>query len=217
MITRSICIMARKSKSYTGFVLGLIFIAAGAHAGMIDKEGMAPWEICGLCHSLNGISKMSKFPILAGQKSSYLRRQLMDFKQGLRSNDGGQMGAIVDEFEISDIDQIVNYFAGLPGPVSQQEQRMGAEQEEKFQKGKLLFENGRLGVTACKSCHNPVHPTAPLLEAQHADYIRKQLGDFRRGDRVNKRSAIMTVIAKRLSEDEVDQLAGYLQRSARRG
>ena len=207
--------MARKLKSYTGFVLGLIFTAAGAHAGMIDKDGMAPWEICGLCHSLDGISKMSKFPILAGQKKSYLRRQLIDFKQGLRSNDGGQMAAIVDEFEISDIDQIVNYFAGLPSPVSQQDLRLGAKQEEKFQKGKLLFENGRLGVAACNSCHNPVHPTAPYLQAQHADYIRKQLRDFRRGDRANRRSAIMTVIAQKLSEDEVDQLAAYLQRSAR--
>lgn len=138
--------MARKLKSYTGFVLGLIFTAAGAHAGMIDKEGMAPWEICGLCHSLDGISKMSKFPILAGQKKSYLRRQLIDFKQGLRSNDGGQMAAIVDEFEISDIDQIVNYFAGLLSPVSQQDLRLGAKQEEKFQKGKLLLKMVALGL-----------------------------------------------------------------------
>jgi cytochrome c553 len=65
--------MASKRTIYYGLIMGLFFMIYDLQAGMIDKEGMAPWEICGLCHSLDGISKMSKFPMLAGQKPAYLK------------------------------------------------------------------------------------------------------------------------------------------------
>ena len=83
------------------------------------------------------------------------------------------------------------------------------------QTGKLLFEEGRPGVDACSSCHNLVHPTAPFLQAQHADYIRKQLNDFKQGHRVGSRAAVMTGIAGLLSGDEIDAVADYLQSSGR--
>ncbi|MGK0441646.1 MAG: cytochrome c553 [Pseudohongiellaceae bacterium] len=204
--------MARKRTMHYGLMLGLFFLMAELQAGMIDKEGMAPWEICGLCHSLNGISAMSKFPKLAGQKSVYLKSQLLDFRQGQRLNDGGQMAAIVTEIDPLAIDEIVDYFANLPRPLTNLVVESDTDREE-YQAGKLLFELGRAGVPGCGSCHNEEHLTAPLLQAQHAAYIRKQLNDFKSGRRANKGAAAMIAIAKNLSEDEISALAIYLHAS----
>lgn len=187
---------------------------SGLRAGMIDKEGMAPWEICGLCHSLDGVSKMSKFPILAGQKESYLKQQLLDFRQGRRQNDGGQMVSIVTEIDPLNIDKIVDYFSALPGPLTDKLVESGPDQT-RFEAGELLFKKGRSGVTACSTCHNNEDLTAPLLQAQHASYLRKQLNDFKSGNRGNERSFAMKVIAEKLSEDEIDKLAIYLHASGR--
>ena len=50
-----------------------MFCAASARAGMIDESSLKPWENCALCHSLDGVSHMAKFPKLAGQGPACLR------------------------------------------------------------------------------------------------------------------------------------------------
>ena len=68
------------------------------------------------------------------------------------------------------------------------------------------------------SCHlpgaarakSPAPPYAPHLTAQHADYIAKELRDFREGRRENDVTGMMAGIAKALSEPEIDGLAPYL-------
>ena len=94
-------------------VLGLV-AAASAQAGMIDKEGVEPQALCGLCHSLDGVSRMSKFPKLAGQKAAYIKKQFLDFHAGRRANDGGQMSGITREIDTAQIDGVAQYFAELP-------------------------------------------------------------------------------------------------------
>jgi len=204
--------MARKRNIHRSLAIGLLFVICESTAGMIDSDGMAPWEICGMCHSADGISVMSKFPILAGQKAPYLKSQILDFIAGGRLNDSGQMSSIVTEIEASDIDSIAEYFAGLPGPVTSLIVDSGVD-EEVYQQGKALFEEGRSGVVACRTCHNDGHSTAPRLQAQHAAYIRKQLNDFKHGRRVSKRATAMTTIAKLLNEDEIASIAIYLHSS----
>ena len=73
-------------------------IAAGsavssAYADIIVTEGVQPWHLCATCHSLDGISAMARFPKLAGQRAAYIVKQVRDFRDGRRSNDGGQMQA----------------------------------------------------------------------------------------------------------------------------
>src|SRR5215472_15937495 len=64
-----------------------------AYADIIVTEGMQPWDLCATCHSLDGISAMARFPKLAGQRAAYIVKQVRDFRDGRRSNDGGQMQA----------------------------------------------------------------------------------------------------------------------------
>ena len=60
----------------------------------------------------------------------------------------------------------------------------------------------------CASCHGkqglPSDQTVPIIRGQQAAYLKKQLDDYRNGDRD---SQIMSSIAESLSESEIAQIA----------
>lgn len=182
-----------------------------AQAGMIDKDGMAPWEICGMCHGLNGISHMPKFPKLAGQKADYIKAQFTAFRNGDRTNDGGQMQAITEEVQPSDIDIIADYFSQLDAPTPD-----GETDQALYQQGEAIFTQGRKGLPACQDCHNASRTDTPWLDAQHENYLSKQLDDFKNGERANDSESVMGNIAKSLQPDEQAAVVHYLSRSALR-
>ena len=112
---------------------------------MIDKEGVEPQALCGLCHSLDGVSRMSKFPKLAGQKAAYIKKQFLDFHAGRRANDGGQMSGITREIDTAAIDGVAQYFAQLPAPPATVLPDDSAAQAQ-AQQGADLFFQGREGL-----------------------------------------------------------------------
>jgi cytochrome c553 len=63
----------------------------------------------------------------------------------------------------------------------------------------------------CASCHGkdglPSDQTVPIVRGQQAAYMKKQLDDYRNGDR---ESQIMSSIAESLSEGEIAQIAADL-------
>lgn len=80
-------------------------------------------------------------------------------------------------------------------------------------KGAALYAAGDAarGVMACAACHgaegNSAIPQNPKLAGQHLAYLKKQLHEFQGPTRNN---AVMTMIAKALSEDDINNLAAYL-------
>jgi len=194
-----------------------------AYADGLGYEDAPPQEICGLCHSLDGISRTSRFPKLAGQKPGYIAKQLADFLAERRANDGGQMSAIVTEIKPRQFDAVAAYFAGLAPPPP-----VGGPSAEGNVAGTVidiaaarrLFLEGRPedGMPACASCHvetNPAAPLAPYLTAQHSDYLVKQLRDFREGRRANDVSGTMQRVGAALSDGEIVALAHFLSRQPR--
>ena len=205
-------------------VLGCSIAFSPVIAGMIDKDGMAEWEICAMCHSLNGISRMAKFPKLAGQKSAYISKQFMDFYNGRRSNDGGQMEAITTEVDIASVDAIANYFSQLPPPAPAE---LGSDTEslKRFSDGEKLFYQGGEDTPACANCHKrsvdskqqkipesdmELAQLAPWLFGQHQAYLVKQLEDFQSGNRVNDASQTMHQVAADLTPEGMQAVAFYL-------
>ncbi len=191
-----------------GFCLVLSLPAAPVLADMIDTSGMQPWEVCGLCHSLDGISPMSRFPKLAAQRKAYIEKQFADFHTGQRENDRGQMQAITSEVDLEDLPSIAAYFSALPSPPA-----VPVEGVANTGDAEAIFENGRSGIPACLSCHgtaDPGMPLAPWLEAQHADYLIKQLTDFREGNRTNDPEGVMQAIAAQLSDEDISDLAAFI-------
>lgn len=177
-----------------------------AGAGMITSDGMAPYEICGLCHGLNGVSAMAKFPKLAGQPAPYLEKQLRDFRSGARANDGGQMVAIVGEggeLAEADIATVAAWFASQPPPPP-------AEADAASAQGAQLY-----GALGCGTCHEVSEPGTPLLAAQHQGYLAKQMRDFRDGARENTAQEAKRIAMAGLSDEAIEALSSYLAQTPR--
>jgi cytochrome c553 len=98
-----------------GISLGLALWGSSAAAedaiggDMVVTKGMKPWEGCGECHDLDGIAPNGHFPNLAAQKASYLRKEMDDFRKGLRGNDHGQMGTSAREAAGATLDEVKAY------------------------------------------------------------------------------------------------------------
>jgi len=187
-----------------------IFLAFGfaseAHADMIETDGLAPYEVCALCHSLDGVSRMAKFPKLAGQPTLYLEKQIKDFISGHRMNDGGQMVSIVSELDPEDIPAAAEWFSNQPHPVPDPPTELVVE-------GEALFEDRN-----CAECHaggRQQSPLQPYLRAQHPEYLAKQMTDFRDGDRQNDAGQVMQKKMIGLSDDQISALADYLAATPR--
>ncbi len=73
-----------------------------------------------------------------------------------------------------------------------------------------LAKGGAISSQVCAACHvadgSRGAPANPILQGQHADYLVKQLTDFKSGKRQN---AVMTAMAAPLSEDDIRNVAAF--------
>ena len=73
----------------------------------------------------------------------------------------------------------------------------------------------RIAGQVCASCHaadgNSVAATNPKIAGQFAEYLQKQLGDFKAqaGKKPARESAIMTPMVATLNDDDMQSLAAY--------
>ena len=69
---------------------------------------------------------------------------------------------------------------------------------------------GKIKAQGCAVCHGPlglsVAPDAPNLAGQPAIYLATQLRAYRSGERKHE---VMAVIARNLSNDDINQLAAW--------
>jgi cytochrome c553 len=82
-----------------------------------------------------------------------------------------------------------------------------------------LAKGETISKTVCAACHTADGsrgiPTNPILQGQHADYLVKQLTEFKSGKRDN---AVMKPMASTLSEDDMRNVAAfYASKSAKPG
>ena len=82
-----------------------------------------------------------------------------------------------------------------------------------------LAKGANISATVCAACHTADGsrgiPTNPILQGQHADYLVKQLTEFKSGKRDN---AIMKPMASTLSDDDMRNVAAfYASKTAKPG
>jgi cytochrome c553 len=189
--------------------------AAQAHAeslvdGSIDA-GKAKSMTCTACHGAEGNSSLPTWPNIAGQSASYIVAQLNAFKGGSRTDPlmAPQAMMLSDE----DMRNVAVYFESLPAAA------MAVANPATVSKGEALYRGGNAdnGIPACLACHGPTgrgNPAAnyPAVQGQHATYTEKQLRDYASGGRTSDgRTRIMRDIASRLSTDDIEALASYVQ------
>jgi len=189
--------------------------AAQAHAeslvdGSIDA-GKAKAMTCTACHGAEGNSSIPTWPNIAGQGASYIVAQLNAFKDGTRADPlmAPQAMMLSDE----DMRNVAVYFESLPAAA------MAVANPATVGKGEALYRGGNAdaGIPACLACHGPTgrgNPAAnyPAIQGQHATYAAKQLRDYASGARKSDgKTRIMRDISSRLSADDIEALASYVQ------
>jgi cytochrome c553 len=177
-------------------------------AGSVEK-GATKAVICRACHGATGNSTNPEWPSLTGLGADYIAEQLKHFKDGKRTN--AVMAPNAASLNADDMADLGAYFASLPNT--------GLEADPSYwQAGEKLYRGGDAAraIPACMACHGPTargnEPAKfPALRGQQSVYVAKQLNDYASGARTTGPNGIMETIAKRLSPDDIRNLASYLQ------
>jgi cytochrome c553 len=205
-------------------ILALLPLAANAAdpaaaAGPGNAEaGATKAVVCQACHGQGGNSVNPEWPNLAGQNASYISEQLHLFRGQQRNN------PIMYPMAVALTDQDI---ADLAAYFSAQTPAGGEADPTYWKAGDALYRGGdrKRNIPACKACHGPVgrgNPGSgyPALQAQHSVYTVNQLTHYASEERYvdpsgakqrSRNSAVMTAIAKRLTPDDMRDLASYIQ------
>jgi cytochrome c553 len=164
---------------------------------------------CGRCHGADDRGPISGLvPVLHGQPAEFLAAALRDYAQGRRES--GIMQPVARDLTAPEIDQVASYYAGLSPLAGSGSQPDGAASLER---GRVLAADGSPAdrLPACLTCHGGRGlPAYPRLVGQPAPYLVEQLRLFRAAStRHTQTGAIMAPIARRLSDQQIVDVAGY--------
>ena len=185
-------------------------IAASSNSRTGDPvSGKGKSLLCQGCHAEDGNSVSTLIPKLAGQNTVYISKQVHNFQSGTRVH--GIMNGLAATVNDDDLIDIAAYFASLA--------KMKGDGSGGNQTGKDLFLNGNTSrkIASCVSCHGvngkglePNPTMIPVIGGQHKDYLLRQLGNFRKGDRSNSPDGVMNGVTKSMTDAELESLAGYI-------
>ena len=185
----------------------LAALSAGA-AGSPEK-GAAKSAVCAACHGATGNSVNPEWPSLAGLGADYIVAQLNNFKDGKRNNPVMMPNAMT--LSADDMADLGAYFDS--------QRNTGLEADPATaEAGQKLFRAGdkARGIPACMACHGPAArgneaAKFPALRGQHSVYTVKQLQDYASGARNTGPNNIMQTIAKKMTAEDMRNVASYLQ------
>lgn len=214
----------KKKLQILSISLALTSATSILHAEGHIIAGKQKAESCASCHGEGGNSLVATFPKLAQQHPAYLAQQLHAFKSGQRNDP--MMSAMAMPLSDQDIADIAAYYAtqkifenALPVVETDDEATQPATDSKDtvqalIAQGGDLYRNGDLTreVSACIACHGPFgegnKPASfPALKSQHADYLIKTLTDFKSGTRSNNPDNIMHMIAKKMTDKEIQAVS----------
>ena len=170
--------------------------------------------ICAACHAADGNSGIAMYPKVAGQHAAYIYRQTMDIKEGKRLGAAVAMKPMIESLSEQDIRDVSAFYAKQYGKPGEANPKENPELGAKIYRGGLADKK----VAACMACHGPSGAgmpgggtdivAYPRLAGQHKAYIVEQMKAYRSGQRQN---AIMADIANRMSEEEINAVANFIQ------
>lgn len=193
------------------FAASISCVIAGnaAMATGTAAAGASKAVVCQACHGATGNSVNPEWPSLAGLGADYLAEQLKNFKEGKRTNPVMMPNAM--SLSPEDMADLGAFFSS--------QVNTGLEADPTYLKaGEKLYRSGDKdrGVPACMACHGPTgygneSAKFPALRGQHSVYVAKQLADYASGARATGQNGVMQTIAKRLSPDDMRNVASYVQ------
>lgn len=172
------------------------------------QKGRELAAACTACHGEIGISATPAYPSLAGQLPTYLFKQLHDYADNSRDNP--LMNGIAKGLGKQDMADLAAWFASLPAPPAS----YGSAAKKKAEILVTQGDNERL-LVPCEVCHGNDGKgrklDVPALAGQPAEYLSATLSAFKDGSRHNDVYGKMRLIAKTLTEKEIEELGVYYQ------
>ena len=190
-------------KSLSSIIFGVLAIAAAVAAFAFlpanaadDVEAKA--QACGACHGQNGASTAPIIPIIWGQQSSYLYKELHDYHSGARDNP--IMTPLAKGSALDDLRKLADYFAAKSWPAPHPAAAAAAPPEAIAAK-----------LEQCRLCHGRNFEggaPAPRLAGLSAEYLLASMQSFADGERTNNLD--MPGFMKALTDAERETMAKYL-------
>lgn len=175
--------------------------------GNIDA-GKALSTTCIACHGDDGNSPSNLYPKIAGQHSSYLEKQLQQFKSGERKDP--IMAGMVATLSEQDMKDLSAYYAS-------QVTTPETASPEVVEAGRKMYMGGDMEreIPGCASCHGPRGnglelAKFPKISSQHPAYIKLQLEKFRNHSRNNDMNGMMTDVSTKLTDEDIKLLSEYI-------
>jgi cytochrome c553 len=182
------------------------------------EAGASKTAVCTACHGPSGNSANPEWPRLAAQSAVYIAEQLKLFKAQVRNNP--VMMPMASGLSDQDVNDVAVYY--------QAQTVQGLEADPSYWKaGEALYTRGdrARNIPACAACHGPagrgnLAAGYPALRAQQSVYVVKQLNDYATGTRYtgaknpaqpSRNGAMMLTIAKRLTPEDMRNVASYVQ------
>jgi cytochrome c553 len=157
----------------------------------------AKLQTCNACHGQNGQPVDKSIPIIWGQTTAYLTKQLHDYRSEDRNNP--VMSPLAGMIKPEEWRKVATYFTAKPWPAKQASAgpAPAAPPEQK--------------IAVCRICHQPNFEgglPAPRLAGQSYEYLVGAMTSFADDKRTNSQD--MATLMKMLSAEERDAIAKYL-------
>ena len=194
----------------------------------IFNEGKGEAAACVGCHGDKALGNDGMgAPRLANVGAIYIAKQLGDFAADRRTPEG--VGAAMNGFAKAltedDRRDVAGYLSSLEYEIDSSDLKGLAADGTKVgnpELGKAIVMRGISGkVPACQDCHgfNGRDPRYPAINQQKFVYLFNQLTNFKAGTRTNDpvvlKIGIMRGIAKKLSDDDILNIASFLSTAPR--
>jgi len=159
--------------------------------------------LCNQCHGEDGNSTKPGVPNLAAQNPVYLLNQIERFSDGRRKN--FVMNALSKNFSQDDKENLAIFYASMKVNTTKTNLQLA-------NKGQSIY------VKQCGSCHGKRgagKSDYARLAGQKTHYVEMTLRGFRDNlknsdKQANRKSNLMELITKELSDDDIKALAAYV-------
>lgn len=162
---------------------------------------------CAGCHGAQGIADNREWPVLAGQRPLYLYKMLLDYRDKRVGGAGGElMAGVAAGLSEQDMAHIAASLGSLRRPAASG----AAGTAPSIVKG----DRSRL-IPPCEACHGANGQgwdLQPAIAGQSRAFFAAVLQRFKSGERANDINGGMGQFARKLTDDEIRQLAHYYGR-----
>ena len=176
-------------------IFSALLVFAATLAGPANAAGVEDkLTACNACHGQNGEPVDVNTPIIWGQQTNFLVKQLHDYRAADRENP--VMAAMAKTLTQEELRPAAAYFTGKPWPA---------------RKATAAATPAPDGIATCQICHQEKFmggAPAPRLAGQSYEFLIKAMDGFANGARTNNMD--MVKIMQELPADKRQAIAHYI-------